>query len=120
MKGATLIPGKYAFHVVGFNPRTREGCDPGQVDTGVVPACFNPRTREGCDARSHSIQQVYNTVSTHAPVKGATLKASTTQITIPVSTHAPVKGATPRKVTHLLTSYIGFNPRTREGCDGNG
>ena len=56
---------------MGFNPRTREGCDNNEVDfsmsdmlfqsthprgvrhPGIVPpsvtTCFNPRTREGCD-----------------------------------------------------------------------
>ena len=56
---------------------------------------FNPRTREGCDdlRRLHDARQVL--ISTHAPVKGATL------VTAPrpkrrrlISTHAPVKGAT--------------------------
>ena len=35
---------------------------------------------------------------------------------IPISIHAPVKGATPMSKI-LASSWIYFNPRTREGCD---
>ena len=54
---------------------------------------FNPRTREGCDKFDRS---EYNgdTISIHAPAKGAT---SLTYMKI------------------ILKPY--FNPRTREGCD---
>ena len=55
---------------------------------------FNPRTREGCDRASRIPITCRQTISIHAPVKGAT------------SLHWELEG---------LPSY--FNPRTREGCD---
>ena len=56
-------------------------------------------------------------VSIHAPVKGATLRESRRNQKEKVSIHAPVKGATALS-GDLPESTSGFNPRTREGCDG--
>ena len=54
---------------------------------------FNPRTREGCDD-VRDLAKPIQTISIHAPVKGAT----------PLGVRRPGSGP-----------Y--FNPRTREGCD---
>ena len=43
---ATLIQ----FHVLNFNPRTREGCDFRFKTRVRGERHFNPRTREGCDS----------------------------------------------------------------------
>ena len=77
-------------------------------------------------------------VSIHAPARGATGKARLRVCQDPVSIHAPARGATskrqktrraqgfqsthPRGVRHgcphrVIVTTIGFNPRTREGCD---
>ena len=58
--------------LLGFNPRTHEGCDEAAAVRLVLANSFNPRTHEGCDdlaeqKRRHAI------VSIHAPMKGATL-----------------------------------------------
>jgi len=56
---------------MGFNPRTRVGCDNNNLSDSIGIISFNPRTRVGCDggvvrcARSGK-------VSIHAPVWGAT------------------------------------------------
>ena len=55
---------------------------------------FNPRTREGCDYRRILRRRRRETISIHAPVKGATLP------------HSRDRNASGH-----------FNPRTREGCD---
>jgi len=34
---------------MGFNPRTREGCDDVEPCSECGELSFNPRTREGCD-----------------------------------------------------------------------
>ena len=34
---------------IGFNPRTRTGCDTVFALRVITTACFNPRTRTGCD-----------------------------------------------------------------------
>ena len=63
-----------------FNPRSREGSDPGLVQR-VVP----------------------QPISIHAPVKGATLWIMVVQNRGTISIHAPVKGATSRS-RHLQPS----------------
>ena len=57
-------------------------------------------------------------VSIHAPVRGATRKASLAELVAKVSIHAPVRGATPHRLSCALLQ-LGFNPRTRAGCDVN-
>ena len=78
--------------------------------------CFNPRTRAGCDKRSPELIKFLRRVSIHAPVQGATSRGDQHLAAIPVSIHAPVQGATNFR-TKKITSKIGFNPRTRAGCD---
>ena len=58
---------------------------------------FNPRSREGSD-RTPYIVVIFNRISIHAPVKGATLFADQALAQPVISIHAPVKGA-----THHLT-----------------
>ncbi len=58
------------------------------------PKDFNPRTREGCDLPTKSEKAARQSISIHAPVKGAT-------------SHERVYSHHKRD----------FNPRTREGCD---
>ena len=55
-------------------------------------------------------------VSTHAPLRGATLNLAKTLKRIEVSTHAPLRGATPGMVLEMF-EQAGFNPRTPAGCD---
>ena len=54
-------------------------------------------------------------VSTHAPARGATVQSARHRRMATVSTHAPARGATPRP--WWISSWSGFNPRTRTGCD---
>ena len=101
---------------VGFNPRTRVGCDERKRES--FPAdemfqsthprgvrreqpvmrqrelSFNPRTRVGCDPSNILTNVAKERVSIHAPAWGATIKKSLPK-----------------------TAYVGFNPRTRVGCD---
>ena len=58
-----------------------------------IPSCFNPRAHEGRD-RQDSVAISVNTVSTHAPTKGATQEIIDCIEPTVVSTHAPTKGAT--------------------------
>ena len=55
-------------------------------------------------------------VSTHAPARGATPLWPSPQVGKTVSTHAPARGATFSSAFAGLMD-IGFNPRTRTGCD---
>ena len=76
---------------------------------------FNPRTRTGCDsASSISGSKICTFQSTHP--HGVRPRST---IIIPpktsVSIHAPARGAT--ELNHDGTGHLGFNPRTRTGCD---
>ncbi len=56
-------------------------------------------------------------VSIHAPAKGATKWNLGRSVGGNVSIHAPAKGATIFEAIYERVDD-GFNPRTREGCDG--
>ena len=122
---------------VGFNPRTRTGCDwRYYVTASVFKYRFNPRTRTGCDIRAQA-WTLPTGVSTHAPARGATVFILQHHGITMVSTHAPARGATclskclvhcigfqpthPHGVRpHSSFPYLDgqcFNPRTRTGCD---
>ena len=57
-----------------------------------------------------------NTISIHAPVKGATSAATQAIACLYISIHAPVKGATVLAVS-INRQREHFNPRSREGSD---
>ena len=78
--------------LIGFNPRTRDGCEV-QIDTRKwILSRFNPRTRDGCECffKAHDFSRK---VSIHAPVMGANV------------------------ITVRLKKAVSFNPRTRDGCE---
>ena len=102
---------------------------------------FNPRTRVGCDYRTRRGRYKEHRVSIHAPAWGATHRQARPARTSGVSIHAPAWGATASglwRVTSLshvsihapawgatvplvptLRQELGFNPRTRVGCDSS-
>ena len=55
---------------------------------------FNSRTREGCDCLSALALSDMETVSIHAPGRGATWRTSVSSLPKKVSIHAPGRGAT--------------------------
>ena len=114
-----------------FNPRTREGCDGDSKEfeievrifqsthpRRVRPAMswslrrsdsnFNPRTREGCDQIIIPDLQV-ESISIHAPAKGATQLVHLHEVDLSISIHAPAKGATTIEVTVSLASRISIH-----------
>ena len=122
-----------------FNPRTRVGCDRhtaagvngnalvsihapawgATTDAGqkaLEEASFNPRTRVGCDGGDGDSLFIIQIVSIHAPAWGATCRHRETHQPSRVSIHAPAWGAT-RLSDKWVTGMMGFNPRTRVGCD---
>ena len=92
VKGATVFNGENCI-MLGFNSRTRKGCDNIISKRFIKTISFNSRTRKGCDS-SLPIATPPVSVSIHAPVKGATMKSFKDGDSISVSIHAPVKGAT--------------------------
>ena len=81
------------------------------------PSGFNPRTREGCDPFWGLRVVAGLSVSIHAPARGATcVDEAGNPVFDKVSIHAPARGATCGHAAHDA-AYQSFNPRTREGCD---
>ena len=126
----------FGYTYVGFNPRTRMGCDdlsqqlpnvyaefqsthPHGVrqsrNSGVVNRwCFNPRTRMGCDTmllRLKVTTESFNPRTRMGCDKVVLRRPRTPQVSI----HAPAWGATQRLAN--FSQFTGFNPRTRMGCD---
>ena len=116
-RGATRKPLKTAKMPIGFNPRTRTGCDGYRVitmerdaefqsthphgvrrkplKTAKMPIGFNPRTRTGCDL------PVLCFVSFHHGFNPRTRTGCDEYEDVPVvfeevSIHAPARGATTR------------------------
>jgi len=122
-----------------FQSTHPRGVRPPAASTSSRRTCFNPRTREGCDHRTHKDLSAA-VVSIHAPARGATDVGHGALPAYHVSIHAPARGATrhgnvhvhyegmfqsthPRGVRRASSrqgesSHSRFNPRTREGCDG--
>ena len=71
VKGATSCHPLRDVADGNFNPRSREGSDPGPEAAGRAFCDFNPRSREGSDV-AVSIRELVSAISIHAPVKGAT------------------------------------------------
>ena len=75
---------------------------------------FNPRTRTGCDLNVWYVSML-NFVSTHAPARGATHEV---EVEPGVFEFQPTH---PHGVRHRVfparVPYASFNPRTRTGCD---
>ena len=103
----------------------------------VIACCFNSRSREGSDIVPSVKSEQVLVVSIHAPARGATAIALSSEIDTQVSIHAPARGATElhraglpniqfqftlprgerRLYPALLSSSTCFNSRSREGSD---
>mgnify|MGYP007115093482 CR=1 FL=1 len=72
-----------------------QGATMGLGDRYFMGLGFNPRTRAGCDTNTIAAPGMVYAVSIHAPVQGATSAASVVFMAgDEVSIHAPVQGAT--------------------------
>ena len=102
--------------------------------------CNSAHTHEDCDNVGRRPVHIALEISIHAPAKGATPESHPLYPLPGISIHAPAKGATrvrllvhwdavqfqsthPRRVRPSAptnwTRSRNFNPRTREGCDGD-
>ena len=68
--------------------RTVSGCRRGILN-------FNPRSRKGSDGISRAWGSLIQTISIHAPARGATSSRPLYTICPAISIHAPARGATP-------------------------
>ena len=76
-----------------FNPRPRAGCDKVGTDLRQYLTSFNPRPRAGCDIKTNTNKHKQS-VSIHAPARGATYWIKCQEPFFIVSIHAPARGAT--------------------------
>ena len=72
MKGATNQFKNMLSIVICFNPRSHEGSDGNPLLVLRVLYGFNPRSHEGSDKEEYDTRKA-ESVSIHAPMKGATL-----------------------------------------------
>ena len=63
-------------------------------------------------------QHSRDTISIHAPARGATRPSSVTADSFSISIHAPARGAT-KLHEHSHNTVFDFNPRSRKGSDYN-
>ena len=76
-----------------FQSTLPQGERPGQSWLFVIPAYFNPRSHKGSDSISFDASQV-DTISIHAPTRGATGLDAGDSFHGGISIHAPTRGAT--------------------------
>ena len=99
-----------------FNPRSREGSDDIQFDQLELSDNFNPRSREGSDKGQKSQRIIVTEFQSTLPRRERRVRPDQHHLHETISIHAPAKGATalhsgsPRGIAH-------FNPRSREGSD---
>ena len=72
---------------------------------------FNPRSREGSDDCVKQYDR-HESISIHAPAKGATVTPADGWVKGLISIHAPAKGATFQTLKNSLVT-LDFNPRSR-------
>ena len=121
----------------GFNPRTRVGCDArsrrsrhffpvsihapawgATVENYICLPCllFQSTHPRGVRLNKYHIQYI-SIVSIHAPAWGATYIVVVTDSRLPVFQSTHPRGVRPYYLL-AVSSELGFNPRTRVGCDG--
>ena len=136
VRRGVYIPRQRAW--LGFNPRTRVGCDERTRVRPLLQVGFQSTHPRGVRLLFHVLTQLPFLVSIHAPAWGATADAYLVPRGLWVSIHAPAWGATPtdcdecRELAfqsthprgvrpswfpHSFLVWYGFNPRTRVGCD---
>ena len=80
---------------------------------------FNPRTRKGCDLVCREVFGKW-TVSIHAPVKDATRYAPDKIRNVPVSIHAPVKDATLRFLDIRYRKQVSIHAPVKDATQEKG
>ncbi len=101
----------------GFNPRAREGRHLRYPARSRRGKCFNPRAREGRD-NTVVLQNEDAAVSIHAPARGATRRRSK-MICLHRVFNPAARGGRARHFAMCRSGSSSFNPRAREGRDGN-
>ena len=115
-RGVRREEGFQLFHVAGFNPRTRVGCDLAGLPVYVRDRAVSIHAPAWGATEPPVWLGFEEQVSIHAPAWGATQDVDAINRIADVSIHAPAWGATSSSIKARHGSS-GFNPRTRVGCD---
>ena len=86
--------------------------------TALEPPHFNPRTRVGCDQSLVLYHRAAREFQSTHPREVRPCDITGGDAATGVSIHAPAWGAT-RLSDKWVTGMMGFNPRTRVGCDAS-
>ena len=94
LRGGATVVHRTGYAIDGISIHApREGGDPENIHELYSLSDFNPRPREGGDA-GVLICQWHNSISIHAPARGATHRGLRLAHFQPISIHAPARGAT--------------------------
>ena len=114
-RGATRLFACGTQTLVGFNSRTREGCDIGCDAAICALESFNSRTREGCDqARLRGDEKTAKFQFTHP--RGVRLKSKIWRARR-FGFNSRTREGCDYSGRRTRRNCVGFNSRTREGCD---
>ena len=99
-----------------FNPRSRKGSDLIWITTPRANANFNPRSRKGSDRVQIVSGRNVETISIHAPARGATYDRCKGRAVTENFNPRSRKGSD-EKPEVVITKVEDFNPRSRKGSD---
>ena len=100
-----------------FNPRPREGGDCASSSVLVGSSLFQSTPPRGGRRLGQELAVLLIDISIHAPARGATECLLDADVSAYISIHAPARGATQGQDRLPLDDGY-FNPRPREGGDG--
>ena len=105
--GATSRATPEEISVIQFQSTHPRGVRRGIIVNGShIDIGFNPRTRVGCDAIMHAQCDNSQKVSIHAPAWGATIALAISFAFLLVSIHAPAWGATADRIRERCASPV--------------
>ena len=114
-RGATWSGIGYHY-LIRFQPTHPQGVRRLGAVVRLVNLNFNPRTRKGCDQRRHQTQGLISAFQSTHPQGVRQGLYYIGEVTDSISIHAPARGATTSGAYSPMLSS-NFNPRTRKGCD---
>ena len=99
----------------GFNPRSREGNDAGNMPRITLRRCFNPRSREGNDTRGIKVTREIQAFQSTFPRRERRRSRRQQKRRNKFQSTFPRRERLNKAV--LVLDFEGFNPRSREGND---
>ena len=114
--GATIKKSLPKTAYVGFNPRTRVGCDHSWVPLILTSSAFQSTHPRGVRHDLRAIEDLRHAVSIHAPAWGATF-ASSISLRFVTRFNPRTRVGCDIPGRRDIVANSGFNPRTRVGCD---